>query len=407
MPRVKRLGRLAVVTLLSRTSAGYITSSRLSTLTICRSDLLCKTKTLEPSSDGVFSTKAVKNRLSNPKGLDRCLSRTWHRWIPPKVSIFVWRLRHLAVATDSQVQQCGVPLASKCRCCALPAAKSIEHLFVLSDPARLVWDYGYRIFGVRMPRSLHQLWSLWVKDGHLHSFVDALRLVWFCCGVWELWKLRNNAIHGSGSYDIIRKLRLWMPAMAPLIPLPYKSGFQSDLALGIFHLQRHYRPKVRWKHWCPAPVGFTLNCAWIQHEVGSIACYVLRDASGSVKWSKVHLTGDSLDDILQSLIDIHALPMLPIALQSCHPIINVLKARRPLHFAAPRIHGLIASAHRVCPTANALARSMASPAFLGRLNGDPVSLPSAVRQAIIGDRLKLPSPCLDHQCRLHPPWVAP
>ncbi|KAL9687509.1 hypothetical protein QQ045_031912 [Rhodiola kirilowii] len=95
--------------------------------------------------------QSSENRLNHPKGLDRILSRIWHRWIPPKISVFLWRLKKLAVGTDDQVQKCGIPLASMCRCCDPLEVETTEHLFVLNKPARLLWAFGRRLFGIRQP----------------------------------------------------------------------------------------------------------------------------------------------------------------------------------------------------------------------------------------------------------------
>ncbi|KAL9668241.1 hypothetical protein QQ045_002619 [Rhodiola kirilowii] len=138
--------------------------------------------------DGILSSKGIKDRISHPQGLDRVLSKIWKHWIPLKISVFIWRLRHRGVPTDDRIINLGISLVSSCRCCHHPFTESIEHLFVLSDFASEVWSLGQSIFGVRHPQTLKQLWLYWIQDGPCKSYIDGLCLIWVCCGIWEIWK---------------------------------------------------------------------------------------------------------------------------------------------------------------------------------------------------------------------------
>ncbi|KAL9685150.1 hypothetical protein QQ045_022597 [Rhodiola kirilowii] len=113
------------------------------------------------STDGSFSAKEVKNQLHSPQRLDKALSKIWQKWIPPKISVFLWRLKHNALATDDRVQWCGIPLVSKCRCCTSPCVESLNHLFISGETAVWLWNLGHKVFGIERPQSLRQAWIVW------------------------------------------------------------------------------------------------------------------------------------------------------------------------------------------------------------------------------------------------------
>ncbi|KAL9670119.1 hypothetical protein QQ045_007670 [Rhodiola kirilowii] len=81
---------------------------------------------------------------SAPQAHDRVLSSIWHAWLPPKVSAFIWRLKKRDVPTDDRVQGCGIPLASKCRCCVVSKQEFMLHLFIQGEVASQVWSLGKR-----------------------------------------------------------------------------------------------------------------------------------------------------------------------------------------------------------------------------------------------------------------------
>ncbi|KAL9671268.1 hypothetical protein QQ045_008836 [Rhodiola kirilowii] len=87
----------------------------------------------ERSGNDDFSTRAFTICVSSPWQINAKLPSVWHIWLPPRISVFLWRLFHRALATDDKIQDCGIPFASKCRCCAYPASESIPHLFIHSD----------------------------------------------------------------------------------------------------------------------------------------------------------------------------------------------------------------------------------------------------------------------------------
>ncbi|KAL9683059.1 hypothetical protein QQ045_014873 [Rhodiola kirilowii] len=115
----------------------------------------------ERSTDGAFSTKAFTLCVNSPKALNPKLNMVWHRWLPPRISVFLWRLYQRALATDDTILSCGLSLASKCRCCAHPASESLQHLFVQSDLASQIWSRGSTTWNIQRAWTLPHIWRAW------------------------------------------------------------------------------------------------------------------------------------------------------------------------------------------------------------------------------------------------------
>ncbi|KAL9659878.1 hypothetical protein QQ045_024688 [Rhodiola kirilowii] len=265
------------------------------------------------------------------------------------------------------------------------------------EVARTVWAAGHRLFGIQRPNNLKQLWQYWFQDGNVSTYMEGLRLLWACCGIWEIWKYRNNAIHGSGRYEHMRHLYNWVHSLARLINLPFIPNLPTNLTLSLLHIPRPYTPRSKWKWWCPHPHGNTLNAAWRPHGNGLRAAYILRDATGSVKWHLVSSAHDPLNSLLDALLLLRDLNMMPQAIQTCHPMVNNIKLSRPRSQVALRVLSLVKdiSMHRICNAANSAASSL--------ICSDPLSpddaFSRATRLALRGDRLRLPSLCSScHAC---------
>ncbi|CAM8909441.1 unnamed protein product [Rhodiola kirilowii] len=325
-------------------------------------DLLSDELSWLGSSDGIFSAKGIKNRLHSPQKLDRSvLSKVWQKWIPPKISVFLWRLKHKALATDDRVQWCGIPLVSKCRCCTNPSVESLEHLFLSGEAAVWLWSFGHKALGIERPQSLHQAWLMWFQNLKLLEFSDGLKLAWICCGLWELWKLRNHNIYNNGRYYILAQVQRWVLALSPLIELPYNHNMLNNTSLKALGLPQPYTPRLKWKSWCPHPHGLTLNFAWVPHASGVWAGYVLRTCLGSVQWYRAVNTSDPLQSLLIAAVSLKSSHLQPEAVQSCHPVISELKSDRNRSQVALRILSSLqgASLSRICAAANSVATEIA------------------------------------------------
>lgn len=63
----------------------------------------------------------------------------WSEFVPPKVSLFSWKLVHGILPTDNAVQKCGVSLYSKCLWCPAANIESASHLLLHSNLSTSTW----------------------------------------------------------------------------------------------------------------------------------------------------------------------------------------------------------------------------------------------------------------------------
>lgn len=63
------------------------------------------------NSSGICNTKDFWKQNCSLQPSCPYLSKIWQSWIPPKVSVFLWRLRNRALSTDDRVRQCGIKMA--------------------------------------------------------------------------------------------------------------------------------------------------------------------------------------------------------------------------------------------------------------------------------------------------------
>ncbi|KAL9677847.1 hypothetical protein QQ045_015683 [Rhodiola kirilowii] len=332
------------------------------------------------SPTGTFTTKEFHRVKSSPAHINNTMANIWRPWLPPKLSVFLWKLRHRAVPLDDRVRQCGIALASMCRCCLRPDEESTAHLFFHSDAANRVWDVGRTLLDIPKPHTLRMLWDILNQLSCSTSCVDGLRIVWVCCSVWEIWSLRNARIHGNNQMDIILKLRAWIQRLAPCIHIPHSHCLLHESILKALHLPVPYVPKTRWKKWVPSPTGLTLNAAWDTNSFRG--AFVLRNSAGSVLHYSLltHLPPlATFSTVIRQLgMQGHCIATC----QSCHPCMVELHAKRGWLDVS---HGI--KFNKICTPAYLLASSdytVASTPFL---------------LALKADRLGLPSPC--HACPFH------
>ncbi|XP_058084508.1 uncharacterized protein LOC131232283 [Magnolia sinica] len=146
------------------------------------------------SPSGMFTIQSVRDACRSPCPQLDWANKLWNPNIPPKISLFAWKLLQNAVPIDEAIQARGVHMSSMCVCCSFDSAKSVEtviHLFVESLTAQAVWDHVGSSFGVRvMPASsISVRFSQW-RGALAARRSDAQTFAPLCIS-WELWKACN------------------------------------------------------------------------------------------------------------------------------------------------------------------------------------------------------------------------
>ncbi|KAF5465134.1 hypothetical protein F2P56_015165, partial [Juglans regia] len=99
------------------------------------SDLLIWTN----SESGKFSTKSawdcVRVRGQNFEGN----KWIWNSILPKKISVFMWKAWHGALAVDDKIRRIGIPLVSRCNCCIQGQYEDLNHVLFAGEEAAEVW----------------------------------------------------------------------------------------------------------------------------------------------------------------------------------------------------------------------------------------------------------------------------
>lgn len=134
----------------------------------------------------------------------------WHQFIPPKISVLLWRLRlfHNKLPTEDNLQRRGFALASVCCLCDSPcSSETSSHLFFQCSFAQKIWQWLATQFHTTLPTGgvLNDLFQAIVFKG----FRSQLHNIWitacFYC-IHIIWKSRNKLLFDSISSNLQRAL---------------------------------------------------------------------------------------------------------------------------------------------------------------------------------------------------------
>lgn len=146
------------------------------------------------STTGSFNSGVFWQATRTKFPLVQWHKHTWNTWLPPKISVFMWKLLHNAIPVDENIRRLNMPVVSKCSCCVNPQSESISHLFVSGDLAQKVWSYFSARCNMQCDfHSLQNLLASWWSHNSFRSQVSFTKSVLVSCICWEIWKQRNLA----------------------------------------------------------------------------------------------------------------------------------------------------------------------------------------------------------------------
>ena len=128
--------------------------------------------------------------------VDRTLvDDVWHRHIPKKVSLFVWRLLRNRIPTKDSLLQRNIIHVNDLECVSgCGASETVNHLFLECDLSYALWLHVWNWVGLSVVHPFQirdhfiQCSSMAGMPRGTHSF---FKVIWFAC-VWLIWKERNN-----------------------------------------------------------------------------------------------------------------------------------------------------------------------------------------------------------------------
>ncbi|XP_019261368.1 PREDICTED: uncharacterized protein LOC109239280 [Nicotiana attenuata] len=132
---------------------------------------------------------------------------TWHRHIPFKWSICLWRALRNKFPTDDRTDRFGPLSVNRCVCCIKPGAESIDHIFSTGYFARVIWKDFNGPVGIHSSsqplRITFMNWWLLKRNNAVQKLLlDTLPII-IC---WNLWKNRCAAKYGGKTSTITKTL---------------------------------------------------------------------------------------------------------------------------------------------------------------------------------------------------------
>ncbi|KAL9684647.1 hypothetical protein QQ045_022088 [Rhodiola kirilowii] len=333
-------------------------------------------------------------------------SMIWRSWIPPKISFFIWRLFQRAIPTDDAIKRVGIPIASRCVCCASPHEESANHLFFNGDWGRNLWLFLARLFNKPRVHGLKGLAHAWLASKH-NDLMACLAPALAMCGMWELWRARNSSIFEGKTVDWIRNTEAWGPLLAALISKPLVQHPGASLTFKTLGIGNYKIAKPgHWSLWSPR-MGHTNNMAIGNRGTSRWGGVVARDKKGSFLFSFCCIIPPGTDRELSWFIEstLSTARSSGVAgraynIQSSHPLMSDLTGVGDESCPLESIYNRrrlshqfgIATFYKICAAAN-------GPALLVTFHADPGLafdvriLPRPSQIALKSDRSRLPVQC--------------
>ncbi|GJR11897.1 RNA-directed DNA polymerase, eukaryota [Tanacetum coccineum] len=150
------------------------------------------------TGDGEFSVSSVRN-LIDEKTLGLVGTKTrWSKFVPIKVNILSWKVKHDNLATRLNLSRRGLDLPSIfCPMCNI-AVESSDHLFFKCSLTKDLYTFIARWWDVSIPEFFsYDDWWEWICNLRLNSTLKLFLESVFYTSWWLIWDFRNKSIFGS------------------------------------------------------------------------------------------------------------------------------------------------------------------------------------------------------------------
>lgn len=148
-----------------------------------------------PSNDGSFSTSSAWEVVRKKGEQLQWKEWIWHRLLPKRVSLCVWKAYYRCLAVDERVEARGVALTSACDCCVWKSGESLDHILCSGEVATKVWEFASTLLGIPCMRQMH--WKarllVWFRSSKKASVKGILTGLLPCLISWQLWMRRCKA----------------------------------------------------------------------------------------------------------------------------------------------------------------------------------------------------------------------
>ena len=170
--------------------------------------------------------------------------KIWKMAIPPKIKAFWWRVTHNFVPVRANLHRRHMEDHANCLDCGV-AEDTVFHALTVCPLSKQFWSLFRELFDIKLP-ILHPLtWATDLLDVSLCPPPNACAIL---CGMWAVWKARNDRRHGKIPLNLEAACRWARDTSADLVT---EARNLSGAALKLF------KPAI----WSPPPV-----------EIGRASC---------------------------------------------------------------------------------------------------------------------------------------
>ncbi|CAM0875309.1 unnamed protein product [Alopecurus aequalis] len=184
-------------------------------------------------------------------------------WIlpaPPKVKTFWWRVIHNFIPCREVLHKRHIERIPFCVDCGVDS-ESAWHALLVCGWAQMFWNEVKYLTGIKIPKLHPMSWAPNLIDGNLLPEKDSCMVP---CGMWAIWKARNDRRHGNINLPIIKAVQ-WALDTA------------FDVWNASINFSKTNKPKLQ-VHWRPLDDGLikinvdsTFNAAACEGATGAIA----------------------------------------------------------------------------------------------------------------------------------------
>nr|GEU50137.1 hypothetical protein [Tanacetum cinerariifolium] len=147
--------------------------------------------------DGKFSVSSFR-RFIDDKSIATVGSKTrWNKYVPSKVNILAWRIKHDFLPTCLNISRRGIDLNSITCVSYTTAIETTSHIFFACPLVNLLYKKIARWWNVKMTEmSSYEEWWTWFSALRLENKIKKIFEGVFYITWWLLWNFRNKSIFG-------------------------------------------------------------------------------------------------------------------------------------------------------------------------------------------------------------------
>ncbi|KAI9153529.1 hypothetical protein LWI28_012716 [Acer negundo] len=136
--------------------------------------------------NGFFNTKSVWDVVKVRLPSFEWAKRVWHKWLPKKIDVCMWKTAFNCLSVDEKVRSVGVPIVLVGNCCSFRGIGDLDHILDKCDFASNLWrKVSAELEGERVQQ--------WFNRASQSSQLRTLMGLITCLVIWRLWRRRCTA----------------------------------------------------------------------------------------------------------------------------------------------------------------------------------------------------------------------